>query len=92
MGQQIPHHSQAWIVLVLHRRAGKTIAVLNHLQRDALKTPNSRLAYIAPFYKQAKNIAWIYSNPTPNQLLMSLQLIRILSEIPKRKLNYSSMG
>jgi len=47
-----------WIVLVLHRRAGKTTAALNHLQRDALKIPNSRFAYIAPTYKQAKNVAW----------------------------------
>jgi hypothetical protein len=33
-------HSTAkrWIVLVLHTRAGKTEGVLNHLQRDALKT------------------------------------------------------
>jgi phage terminase large subunit len=53
------HETQKrWIVLVLHRRAGKTTAALNHLQRDALKIPNSRWAYIAPTYKQAKNIAW----------------------------------
>ena len=61
--------TKRWIVLVLHRRAGKTVAVLNHLQRDALKTPNSRFAYIAPFYKQAKNIAWDllkhYARPIP---------------------------
>jgi len=58
-----------WIVLVLHRRAGKTVAVLNHLQRDALRIPDSRFAYIAPFYKQAKNIAWDllkhYAQPVP---------------------------
>jgi hypothetical protein len=62
--------AKRWIVLVLHRRAGKTVAVLNHLQRDALKTPNSRFAYIAPYYKQAKNIAWDllkhYAQPIPN--------------------------
>jgi phage terminase large subunit len=62
--------AKRWIVLVLHRRAGKTVAVLNHLQRDALTTPDSRFAYIAPFYKQAKNIAWDllkhYARPIPN--------------------------
>lgn len=47
-----------WIIMVLHRRAGKTTAVLNHLQRDALKVPKSLYAYIAPTYKQAKRIAW----------------------------------
>lgn len=47
-----------WMVLVLHRRAGKTVAVVNHLQRDALRKPGSNYAYIAPTYKQAKRIAW----------------------------------
>ncbi len=46
------------MVLVLHRRAGKTTAVLNHLQRDALRVPKSDYAYIAPTYKMAKRIAW----------------------------------
>lgn len=45
-------------VLVLHRRAGKTTAVLHHLQRDAFANKDTRYAYIAPTYKQAKNIAW----------------------------------
>jgi phage terminase large subunit len=47
-----------WIVLVLHRRAGKTTAVLNHLQRDCLKISESQFAYIGPTYKQAKRVAW----------------------------------
>ena len=38
-----------WIVLVLHRRAGKTTAVLNHLQRDCIRTPNAQFAYIGPY-------------------------------------------
>jgi len=53
------HNStKRWIVLVLHRRAGKTTAILNHLQRDALRVPKSQYAFIAPTYKQAKRIAW----------------------------------
>ena len=47
-----------WSVIVAHRRSGKTTACLNHLQRDALQTPNSRFAYISPTYKQSKNVAW----------------------------------
>ena len=47
-----------WIVLVLHRRAGKTTAVLNHLQRDCIRTPNAQFAYIGPTYKQSKRVAW----------------------------------
>src|ERR1051325_9764362 len=50
--------SKRWIVLVLHRRAGKTTAVLNHLQRDCLRTPESQFAYIGPTYKQSKRVAW----------------------------------
>lgn len=47
-----------WIVLVIHRRGGKTTAALNHLQRAAMNNPNTRYAYIAPTYKQAKRIVW----------------------------------
>lgn len=45
-------------VLVMHRRAGKTVAACNHLIRAALLHKNTKYAYIAPTYKQAKNIAW----------------------------------
>lgn len=47
-----------WIVLVLHRRAGKTTAVLNHLQRDCLRIKESQFAYIAISKVQARLIAW----------------------------------
>lgn len=47
-----------WIILVLHRRAGKTTAILNHLQRDAVRVPNSQYAFIATTYTQVKMIAW----------------------------------
>lgn len=56
---KIFHNStKRWLVLVLHRRAGKTTAILNHLQRDAVRTAKSQYAFIAPTYKQAKRIAW----------------------------------
>lgn len=42
----------------MHRRAGKTVAAANHLIRAALLKANTKYAYIAPTYKQAKNIAW----------------------------------
>lgn len=56
--KEFHNSNERWKVLVIHRRFGKTTASLNHLQRDALKIPGSRWAYIAPTYKQAKNIAW----------------------------------
>lgn len=49
-------------VLVLHRRAGKTVMCINHMIRDAMysKTPNSRYAFISPTFKQGKATAWDY--------------------------------
>lgn len=47
-----------WVVIIVCRRAGKTTAALNHLQRDCSRIPNSRFAYISPTYKMSKRIAW----------------------------------
>lgn len=51
---------QRYAVLVCHRRAGKTTAVINDLVVRALRTrkQNARFAYVGPTYRQAKNIAW----------------------------------
>lgn len=50
-------------VIVAHRRAGKTVAMVNEKIRSALTCPlkDPRTAYIAPTYKQAKYIAWDYA-------------------------------
>lgn len=49
-------------VLVIHRRAGKTVFAVNKLIRDVLSCdkPNARAHYFAPTYRQAKSIAWDY--------------------------------
>lgn len=57
------HQRQSrWAVMVAHRRAGKTVACVNDIVARAvynqLKRP--RYAYIAPFYSQAKKVAWEY--------------------------------
>lgn len=69
---------ERWKVLVCHRRSGKTTACINHLIRDAMKIRNSRFAYIAPYYKQAKSIAWdmlkYYSEPIPNTKMNESEL------------------
>jgi len=56
------YRTQRWAVLVCHRRAGKTVASINDCIRRALaeNKPDARYAYIAPYYAQAKNIAWDY--------------------------------
>lgn len=51
-----------WSCIVAHRRAGKTVATVFDLLTCALgtKRKDARYAYIAPFYSQAKAIAWDY--------------------------------
>lgn len=69
---------QRWKVLICHRRAGKTVASINHLIRDAVRTPKSQYAYIAPTYKMAKRIAWEYikefTQPIPGMKLNESEL------------------
>jgi phage terminase large subunit len=59
-----PFHNrtQRWAVQIAHRRAGKTVATVNDLIASAATTnkDNARYGYIAPFYSQAKQIAWDY--------------------------------
>lgn len=49
-------------VVVAHRRAGKTVAAINHIIKAALQCEREapRFAYIAPTYTQAKRVAWDY--------------------------------
>jgi len=53
---------QRWAVVVAHRRAGKTVACINELVKAALQFTggDGRFAYVAPFYSQAKSVAWDY--------------------------------
>ncbi|MEL6361714.1 MAG: terminase family protein [Pseudomonadota bacterium] len=57
------NRTERFAALVFHRRAGKTVAVVNDLQRDVLTCPlpNPRVGYVAPLYKQAKAVAWDYA-------------------------------
>lgn len=47
---------------MVHRRGGKTVAVINDLIKRALECskPSPRFAYVAPTYAQAKDVAWAY--------------------------------
>ena len=60
--RQFHERNQRWACLVCHRRAGKTVACVNDLLERALYTQkkNARYGYIAPFYRQAKDVAWVY--------------------------------
>jgi hypothetical protein len=54
-----PHR---YCLTVAHRRAGKTVARINKLIRAAAtaRTEAPRFGYLAPYYIQAKDIAWAY--------------------------------
>ncbi len=60
----VPYHNarSRYSLTVAHRRAGKTVARINKLIREAAccKRENPRYGYLAPYYIQAKDIAWAY--------------------------------
>ena len=60
----LPFHNrtQRWSCLVAHRRAGKTVAAVNEIiKQAALNTSGTGLyGYVAPYRSQAKSISWDY--------------------------------
>ena len=59
---EIHRRLQRFSVLVCHRRFGKTVLCVNELIDRALRATvtRPRYAYIAPFYRQANQVAWDY--------------------------------
>ena len=53
---------ERWAVIVAHRRCGKTLGYILDLIYRAISEgkEDGRYAYVAPYYSQAKNIAWDY--------------------------------
>ena len=62
--QFLPLHNrkQRWAVINTHRRAGKTVALVNDLIFGGLecRLHKPQLAYVGPTYSQAKRVAWTY--------------------------------
>lgn len=60
--QPLHDRSQRWGAVVAHRRAGKTVACVNDLIKAAIvcQKQEPRFAYLAPYYAQAKDVAWSY--------------------------------
>ena len=54
--------TERFACIVTHRRAGKTVACINALQRAAIECSRirPRFAYLSPFLKQSKTVAWDY--------------------------------
>ena len=83
-GQLLLHReldAHRWAVVVIHRRFGKTYMLLNQVIKQALtcEKEHPRYAYVAPFLKQAKKIAWEY-------------LKRFCEPIPGRKFSESDLS
>lgn len=78
----IPFHmrTERWASLVCHRRAGKTVACVADIVDAALRSTRDapRFAYVAPFYTQAKDVAWVY-------------LKRMVQDIPRTQINESEL-
>lgn len=56
------NRTERFQVIVCHRRFGKTVKAINKLLKSSLThhLPEPRYAYVAPFYRQAKTVAWDY--------------------------------
>jgi phage terminase large subunit len=78
--QSFHNRAQRFGCIVAHRRAGKTVACINELIKGAIQCdrPEPRFAYVAPYYAQAKDVAWSY-------------LQRFTAPIPDAKPNESEL-
>src|SRR5262249_47422672 len=54
------HRCERFACIVTHRRAGKTVACIHDLQLGATQSNKirPRFAYLSPFLKQSKTVAW----------------------------------
>lgn len=77
-----------FVVVVAHRRMGKTVAAINQLVHSALKSnlEAPRYAYIAPTYGQAKRIAWDYLERFTRPLEAKLNVSELKSEFYGRRI------
>tara|TARA_R110000868_G_scaffold86731_1_gene243191 strand:- start:16 stop:1332 length:1317 start_codon:yes stop_codon:yes gene_type:complete len=83
----LPYHrrTQRWALIVAHRRFGKTVGCINDLIRRGISDgkKDGRYGYLAPFYAQAKDVAWgylkYYSEPLwaspPNESELRVDLL-----------------
>lgn len=79
-------------VLVCHRRFGKTVGTVNHMIKQGIINTREapRYAYLAPYLKQAKMIAWEYlkhytsviPGATPNESSLYVELPTLHSGWP----------
>ena len=70
--------------MVCHRRAGKTVGCINDIVAKALHTPkkNARYAYVAPYYRQAKDVAWTYLKDATDGIATKVREADLRVELP----------
>ena len=75
--------AQRWTCMVFHRRAGKTVATINDVVAKAVYTQkkNAKYAYIAPFYRQAKEVAWLYLKEATKDVAVKVRESELSVEI-----------
>lgn len=75
---------ERWACMVCHRRAGKTVAAVNELVLRALytKKKHARFAYVAPFYRQAKDVAWLYLKEATKKFAVRIRESTLRVELP----------
>ncbi len=84
--------ARRFVVLVAHRRFGKTVLAVNHLLKQAACCGRERgsFAYVAPFRNQAKAVAWDYlkhySAPIPGRKVNEGELSVLLPNGAKLRL------
>jgi hypothetical protein len=76
--------AERWACMVCHRRAGKTVAAIHELVIRALHTKkkHARYAYVAPFYRQAKDVAWVYLKEATKQFATKIRESALRIELP----------
>lgn len=77
--QQIADCEKRWRVVVAGRRFGKTHLAIREICKEA-RIPNREVWYVAPSYRQAKNIVW-------RKLKKRLQELRWVSKINESELS-----
>lgn len=74
-----------FLVVVAHRRAGKTVATLQRLVAAALEPgglPDRRYAFVAPYRAQSKSIAWDYLKRFVSGLGASINEAELRADLP----------
>ena len=75
---------ERFAAMVCHRRAGKTVAAVHEAVLRALYTSktNARYAYCAPFYRQAKDVAWVYLKDAVKNFAVHMRESALRVELP----------